>query len=98
MKSDTQMLNELAAQSEYLHVLTEEESKDLKQMLLIMYKDIAKLCDENNITFMLGGGSCLGAIRHKGYIPWDDDLDLMMFRRDYEALIQLCREDRKSVV
>lgn len=92
MKSDTQMLNELAAQSEYLHVLTEEESKDLKKMLLIMYKDIAKLCNDNNITFMLGGGSCLGAIRHKGYIPWDDDLDLMMFRKDYEALIQLCRE------
>lgn len=92
MKSDTQILNELAAKSKYLHVLTEKESDSLKQMLLIMYKDIAKVCDENGITFMLGGGSCLGAIRHQGYIPWDDDLDLMMMRKDYELLINLCRK------
>lgn len=92
MKSDTQILNEIASKSPYLHKLSEQESKLMKRMLLIMYKDIAKLCEQNQLTYMLGGGSCLGAIRHKGFIPWDDDLDLMMPRRDYEELINLCKQ------
>ncbi len=92
MKSDTQLLNELAAKTDYLHVLTEHESLNLKKMLLIMVRDVMRLCETNGITCMLGGGSCLGAIRHKGFIPWDDDLDLMMFRDDYEKLIVLCRD------
>lgn len=92
MKTDTQILNELANQTGYLHRLTDEESATLKEMLLIMYDDIANVCNNNDITFMLGGGSCLGAIRHNGYIPWDDDLDLMMMRSDYEKLIKLCKD------
>jgi len=92
MKSDTQILNELATKSNYLHRLTDEESASLKKMLLIMYDDIAELCNRYNIMFMLGGGTCLGAIRHGGYIPWDDDLDLMMMRYDYERLINLCKK------
>lgn len=89
MKSDTQILNEIAETSSVLHKITEEESRQLKQMLLIMLKDFSELCNTNDIEFMLGGGSCLGAIRHQGFIPWDDDLDIMMMRKDYEKLIQL---------
>lgn len=92
MKSDTQILNEMSANSPYLHRLTEEESARMKRMLILMYQDFASLCEQSDLTFMLGGGSCLGAVRHKGFIPWDDDLDIMMPRKDYESLIELCRK------
>ena len=64
--------------------LTENECLRLKQILLEMYKDISFVCEKENLTVMLGGGSCLGAVRHKGFIPWDDDLDLNMLRSDYD--------------
>ena len=92
MKSDFELMNELAKRSDYLRELTDDESKALKQALLAMYVDIARLCEAHNLTVMLCGGSCLGAIRHKGFIPWDDDLDLLMPRRDYEQLIRLLEQ------
>ena len=59
-----------------------------------MYIDIQNLCDEHGLRLMLGGGSCLGAVRHKGFIPWDDDLDAMMPRRDYEQLIEFLKQGK----
>ena len=82
-------MNELAHRTNYLRELTAEESSLMKKALVEMYKDVAALCERNNLTIMLCGGSCLGAVRHKGFIPWDDDLDLMMPRKDYDRLIQL---------
>lgn len=73
-----------------LYELTELDRRKLQQTLLKMYDDILNLCDKHNLVCMLGGGSCLGAIRHNGFIPWDDDLDLMMPRKDYAKLLYLC--------
>lgn len=89
MKSDRQIMNELAIGSSYLHELSESDSKALKALLLSMYQDIAALCDKYHLVYMMGGGTCLGAIRHHGYIPWDDDLDMMMPRDSYETLLKL---------
>lgn len=66
-----------------LHVVTDEELQQLHCILLEMANDIAQVCRENNIPWILTGGSALGAVRHKGFIPWDDDMDLSMFREGF---------------
>ena len=92
MKSESQLMNELSQRSNYLRVLTEEESKALKSVIFEIYKDVAALCDKHHLTYMMSGGTCLGTIRHQGFIPWDDDLDIMMPRKDYDALIDLLNQ------
>ena len=50
--------------------------RDVQLVLLEMLKDIDALCKKHNIRYWLTGGSALGAVRHKGFIPWDDDADI----------------------
>ena len=66
---------------------TEYDDKTLKHLQsleLMILKDFIKFCEKNNLTYYIYAGSMLGAIRHNGFIPWDDDLDVVMFRDDYE--------------
>lgn len=92
MKSFINLLNETARKSHVLKELTAEEQHQLKSALLEEYKVIADFCDEHGLIVFLGGGSCLGAVRHKGFIPWDDDLDLNMPRADYDKLVALIEQ------
>lgn len=66
--------------------LADDELRMLRETLLKCYLDVASVCEKYGLQIMLGGGSCLGAIRHKGFIPWDDDFDVNMPREDYEKL------------
>lgn len=62
-----------------------------KQILNIM-KRIHQICEENGLYYFLVGGNLIGAIRHKGYIPWDDDFDIMLPRKDYNKLIKIINQ------
>ena len=61
--------------------------RDLQMKMLqeVLYLD--RICKENHLTYFLTGGSALGAIRHHGFIPWDDDMDIALPRKDYLKLI-----------
>lgn len=64
---------------------------DLQDKMLDILKYFIKICDENGLRYWAGGGTCLGALRHGGFIPWDDDLDIFMPRPDYERLYKIWR-------
>ena len=66
--------------------------KKLQKVELDILHNVTELCEENNIQYFLMDGTMLGAIRHKGFIPWDDDVDIGMPRKDYERFISIAYE------
>ena len=70
--------------------------KEMKKILIEMMDYLDDICKKNIISYSLGGGSLLGAIRHKGFIPWDDDVDIVLKREDYNRLIKLLRDTNHS--
>ncbi len=76
---------------EYKKKIEFKEIQSLEYNLLKRFDEFAK---ENNIMYFLSGGSCLGAVRHQDFIPWDDDIDVCMLRKDYDKLIALVKDNR----
>lgn len=64
----------------------------IQKVQLKLLKDFIAVCDKHQLTYYLFGGSALGAIRHQGFIPWDDDLDIAMPRPDFDRLMALSGE------
>jgi len=75
--------------------VTEYKSKTDK-IQLEMLLEVDRICKKHFIPYSLFGGTLLGAIRHKGYIPWDDDIDICMQRKDYERFIEICKKELSS--
>lgn len=65
------------------------DSRQFQKIALDILIDFDRLCRENDIRYSLGYGTLLGAVRHGGYIPWDDDIDVIMLREEYEKFIQV---------
>lgn len=66
---------------------------ELHKVLLSAMKDIDRICRENGLRYYLYAGTLLGAVNHKGFIPWDDDIDLVMFPEDFEKLAQIIQAE-----
>ncbi len=70
--------------------------EQIQKILLGFLLEIDRICKKHNIKYFLGGGTLLGAIRHKGFIPWDDDADVMMLREDYDKFLSVLPDELPS--
>lgn len=71
--------------------------KEIHEHILIILQKLMEICDQNEIKYFLAYGSLLGAIRHKGFIPWDDDCDIIMLRPDYDRFVAYCNEHQEEI-
>lgn len=71
---------------------------DIQKGAIQILKEIDNICNKLNIKYVLAYGTLLGAIRHKGFIPWDDDVDIMMPRKDYNILVKYFIENKEKLL
>lgn len=103
MKKEEQMTEELKRLKE--HFLEPEtrcghyvsaDTKACWKAMLDMLEEVDRICRKHDIKYFLIAGSLLGAIRHKGFIPWDDDVDIALFRDDYDRLEKILQKELPS--
>ena len=84
---------EYAGSGQNGHALTDEEVRITQSILLEIMDDFDAMCRKHNLCHFLTGGSALGAFRENGFVPWDDDIDIMMPRKDYDQLPQIAEKE-----
>ena len=73
--------------------LTLEELRKVQLLELKVLKEIKRVCTKHDIKYFLTGGTLIGAVRHKGFIPWDDDIDIAMMRPDYDRFLEIAPKE-----
>lgn len=70
--------------------------RDIQLANLALLKELAYVCEKNNFKYILDAGTLLGAVRHSRFIPWDDDIDILMFREDYEKIVSAFKNTTRN--
>ena len=76
--------------------MSSNELNAAQKASLELLKIFIKMCEKNNLRYYIGGGTMLGAVRHNGFIPWDDDIDIDMPREDYKKFLEIYKEELKE--
>ena len=71
----------------------DETLKHQQQVSMKILKYLIEICEEHKLTYFMYGGTLIGAVRHHGYVPWDDDIDVIMFREDFEKLNKILEKN-----
>lgn len=72
---------------------TDLSLRDAQMLMVDILKDVHDICERHDLKYFLDAGTLLGAVRHKGFIPWDDDMDIGMLREDYEKFIEIAKKE-----
>ena len=75
-------------------MVDQKDLRALQMAVLDVYRAFAEICKKHNLRYYLIGGSVIGSIRHNGFIPWDDDVDITMPIRDYNQLIEILKAEK----
>lgn len=73
-----------------------ENEKVIQDICLDIYKDFKRICDKHQLRYYAIGGTCIGAVRHQGFIPWDDDMDIAMPYKDLVVFLEMASEELNS--
>ena len=71
-----------------------DDIQELRQIQMGILDEVHRFCEAHGLRYFLSSGTLIGAVRHKGYIPWDDDIDIYMPREDYETFLNTYHDEK----